>query len=438
MQHGGDNGGSHRSSAQVFLYLFSLLASAPVLAQEGSLWSFDASSSIIAQARSAKVRSEWTNPDNQVYQLPQHLWQLAVRPEIKLSRAEGSDLTLILRPRFEFEEQRRTRRTEVYKRVESSSRTFVSEAYVASAFADGWQAVVGLQNYQWGPAELASPSNPIFRDLGLDKLGFFETRGKFLLRANYSPDGQTSLVVLVEPAANGEDRPAFEETFQRRALVKAEYSDATQTDYLGLILAAASYEAASLGFYGNFEALPGLSFYGDLLLHRPDIWYPSLSPADEGFVLGRPGSRAGARYTTAIIGGRYVAENGSDLRLEFFHDESAWTRDERSLGFFALASETSARNVELFTKPGSLLPGRDFVYASFRTAEWGGNKPSRFSLRGIRSSSDESRSAIANIDTSWNDHIVLNLGVQVNEGRTTGELSQGYSSLVYGGGSWTW
>lgn len=406
---------------------------------DAASWSGASSYALTGLYKQARVREEWTNPSNQVYQLPESLWEASIRPDFKLQGDSG--WSLVARPRLRYEREVRSTPTPAFAKEASDTDAFVSEAYLACEPHAAWQAVLGLQNYQWGPAELASPSNPLFRDLGLDKVAFYETRGLALARLNFTPHPQNSWVLLVEPSENGEERPAFAEEFNERIVLKGEYADATQTNYLGWVLAAGRGQGSSLGLYGNWEPelTPGFTIYADLMLQNsPLVWYPSADPFAANFTKGRPEQAGKTTERTLVAGLRYVTEGGSDLRVEAFHDSSAWTREERKNAFLTLAAHPEARTLSLFTKPGSLLPGRDFIYASLRIPEWGWRRKQTVSLRALRSSGDQSWSGLVNLDQQTSDHLTLTAGLQLNRGRTTGELSQGHWQLFYAGGSWNW
>lgn len=409
-----------------------------LMSGRAAAWQLDSSTALIGLYKSGTVRDVWTNPDNSLYQLPHSLWEASLRPDFKVQGESASSLTLVLRPRLRFEEAARSGSLSAYKRRESETEAYVSEGYLAYQPSDAWQLVGGLQNFQWGPAELASPSNPLFGELGLDKIAFYETRGKTLLRINYAPSATQSWVLIVEPGENGEDRAAFEESFHERVLLKAELSDASQTHYLGAVLAAAREEGSAFGLYGNWEALEAFTVYTDLLFRRdPRVWYPGSDPFAEGFGLGRP-EQASRIQGSGVFGLRYVSESGNDLRFEIFHDSSAWTREERKRAFLTVFSQPTARTLDLFGRSGSLLPGRDFSYLSFRVPEFGWRKKQTVSLRALRSSSDGSLAGLALIEQQSSDHVTLAAGLELRQGQDTGELSQGYQHLFYAGGAYNW
>ena len=77
------------------------------------------------------------------------------------------------------------------------------EVYVAWRPFDALAITYGLQNFQWGPAELVSPSNRVFHETGVFRDPLYSVRGKHLLRANVSVGRQWSLVALAELSHNG-------------------------------------------------------------------------------------------------------------------------------------------------------------------------------------------------------------------------------------------
>lgn len=403
--------------------------------RRGPSWKMDNSLTILQSVTQGENIEEKVNPENRVYQLPSTVALTEVRPEIIANR--GRRYRFTLRPRLQIEQSLRERETPQHERNENKTKAFVNEAHFAWTHSAEWMSVTGLQNFQWGPAELISPSNPIFREIGLDKNYFFETRGQSLVRINYSPSGQLSMIALLQPVSNGEVRPAWDRKFHRQAALKIEYSDETQTDYIGLVVAGAEEDRIQEGLYAHYEVFPGFTAYFDFMV-RPGsrAYYP---------VVDANGARFEQNYLatseinhTAVVGLRYVTESAWDFRLEGFDDTTGWTLEERDNARLILAAAPTEDNFEIYTNPGTVLPGTRFAYGSLRIADIGPQNRMTLSLRVLHSLSDDTEKQALNIDGFVTDHFTMTFGFSNASGPLDGELTQGYRWTAFLAGGYTW
>ncbi|RYZ58955.1 MAG: hypothetical protein EOP07_05485 [Proteobacteria bacterium] len=133
-------------------------------------WTFEQSYKLLGTVQEGSVAKELTNPNNQFYQLPERSVLIEFRPEIQGSYKRYK---LVLRPRASLLDDFRNVPPlnpappgyQSPKDQDITSEAYLNEAYIAGTPSGKWQYVFGLQNFQWGPAELASPSNPIFREM---------------------------------------------------------------------------------------------------------------------------------------------------------------------------------------------------------------------------------------------------------------------------------
>lgn len=396
-------------------------------------WVFDRSYRLLGTYTASEIIKEKTNPDNAVYQLPTSSYLTEFRPE--LIGSFDSNYKLVLRPRAYAQVDNRKEETDLYKRNETESKFFVNEAYFAVSPSEEWQVVLGTQNYQWGPAELASPSNAFFRDFGLDKTYFFETRGRAMVRVNYSPTAQLNVVIMGEPTDNGADRPQFDRKFHKQVLAKVEYSDASQTNYIGLTATTAEADRPQFGSYGNYEIATAFTAYYDLSNRvGSKTFYPLIDASGADF--RQTLYDDDTRYTTAVIGFRYVTERAWDIRLEAFNDQLGWTQKDREDALLVFFNNPDARKVNLYLAPGSFFPGREFLYASIRIPDWGWKDSLTFSLRNFHSLADNTGKLQATLDTFLNDHLVASTGVTYSTGPEDGQLTQGFLWQSYLSAAW--
>lgn len=397
-------------------------------------WRFESSYKILGTATESQVIKEDTNPDNAFYQLPIRSLLTEFRPE--LTGSFRGLYKLVLRPRAYVQEDFRERESTYFKKEEVTSKAYVNEAYFAGNPSSTFQYVIGTQNYQWGPAELASPSNPIFRDLGFDKTYFYETRGRAMIRVNYSPNGQTSIILLGEPTDNGADRPEADHKFHKKTTLKIEYSDESQTNYIGFTLSVMEEDRASQGAYGHYEIAPGFTGYFDLLSRIGSRnWYPLVDASGARFSQNLLSDDK--RSNTVLLGFRYVTERGWDMRLEGFYDEGGWTLEQKDLGKLVLFSAPTVENANLYVAPGSFFPGQKFIYGSIRVPDWGYKDSFTFSLRNLHSLADNTEKLQATLDTFLNDHLIMSTGITVASGPKNGQLTQAYAWQAFLSAAWT-
>ena len=397
-----------------------------------SLWTFDLNLTMIGTLSTASVIGGSLNPANDMLALPSRQLSFEVRPDLKARYA--SDATFVLRPRMTVTQDSTHQSSGTQQRT--SNDTYVNEGYVAVSHMSNLQSVTGLQSYQWGAAELASPSNLFFRDLGLDKNYFYETRGQSLVRVNYSPDIGSSFVLIDQPIDNWAKRPVAAGEFHPKSLVKWEKADATQTNYLGLVLSSVKQGAPHYGVYGNWELVTSWTAYADASTQRgSDVYYPT---ADSSPSFAQTRSNSGRWNSCYLIGSRYVTSHQVDMRLEYLRNEEGWTNAERHQALQIVALDPQPRNVALLQNAGALLPGQSYLYSSVRYAGWGWND--RFTLiwRGIHALGDGSEQLQLNIDGSVYDHIILSGGTSYRIGHEADELVQGVRSTSYGAVAWAW
>ena len=426
---------SLKRGAAAFLMAILDLPWCPGAAAANQGWTFDHTQRLLLTATQSELIAELSNPENQTYELPTEVLSAEWRPEFRL--LSPSKTSFILRPRLRLIDEIRDRESPRHQKSENDSEAYLNEAQLSLYHSQELQSVLGLQNFQWGPAELASPSNPFFRDLGLDKSIFYETRGKSLLRFNYSPSGQSSFIAIAEPLSNGERRPAFEHDFKPRLALKAEFSDASQTNYLGLVFSGSADEGYEQGVYAHYEVLTALTAYFDAAIRQgSEIWHPETDALGKGrFSQSRQNSKD--YNTCSVLGLRYVTLSGIDLRLEWYQDEEAWTGEERDRARWVLGSSPTQTNGELYVKPGSLLPGRQFLYLAARVPDWGWSRDRTVSLRTLHSLSDQTTQAIALLETFVNDHLSVSAAWIQSLGPLNGELTQGYRRSASLSGAWT-
>ncbi len=219
------------------------------------------------------------NPHNRVLLIPQRDLRAELRPDLKLSYRADS---LVLRPRWLASDSRVDERPS----SEATSKLEWSDAYLSITASDHLTLTYGLQNFQWGPTEVGSPSNRIFRETVQMRDVLYVVKGRHLLRLNFSPNGGWTEVFMAELSDNGDQEPIANAAFERKALLKSELADAGGANYAGVVLGVRERSGGWLGEYFNYEVVDGLSFYADASHERGSrAWYPQWNAQQMATVL---------------------------------------------------------------------------------------------------------------------------------------------------------
>jgi hypothetical protein len=378
----------------------------------------------ITAAGAASSRGSPVNSGNRVLQVPAGGGQTELRPDLRLEYATA--LTAIARPRF-FIKVQRAETADGWQSERSETIAEWIEGYATWRVSDRLAVSYGLQNFQWGPAELLSPSNRIFHATGFYRDPVYVVRGRHLVRVNLSAGRQWSAVLLAEVGDNGEAPFVAGEPFEPKAQAKVEYTS-PGGDLYAAVTAGASQR--SRGWFGEYVTVPlfaGLAAYADAV-HTVGrrAWYPVPDPIF-GARFDQSGMETRALRTTALGGLRYSFVNGNDLRLEYLFDEGGWTKDQLALAErAALASLAvgSRAGIERFLDPGSELLGRELVYASLYFPDLPPGERLNVQARYLYSLTDGSGTAFVTASYDASDSVVAFLSLSATHGPADGALSR--------------
>ena len=411
------------------------------------------------------------NPGNATFRVPQLVGVTEVRPNLRLEA--GSRLQLVFRPRWRGTiESSWVDGADRRDRAEGTAN--VTELYVSWRVTDTVAVAYGLQNFQWGPAELLSPSNRIFHEVGLFRDPLYYVRGRHLARVNVSAGRQWSLVALAEVGATSEEAFRAGEHFERAGQVKAEFTTSSGESYVGVTAGGRKHETPWFGEYASATLVAGLSIYIDASHQSGSLaWYPvaelGLGPGARGLDAGpaeaghdgspgltaitrgpEPGARSpNARFaqidvgsdrlrTLAIGGLRYAFVNGVDARVEYLHQDAGYDRSELELAPVALASQGTREAVDQWLKPGLEFLGRRLALASIRVPDLAPAKRLDLQVRYLASLTDDSGVAFATTSIEAGDALVLFASVTATHGSVTAEFSRLVRASVVGGAVWSW
>jgi hypothetical protein len=361
-------------------------------------------------------------------QLPNQVATVELRPSLK---ASGKDWKATLRPRV-IGTRKVIPSTGTLARTDLKAKVIVSEAFGTYDATETLSLSYGLQNFQWGPAESASPSNFIFHDNVQAKDSLFETRGKHLLRVNYTPLAHLSEVLLVEPSTNGEQEFEYNEKYSRKVLLKSEYSWAGGSSYAGLVLGWRENFGKSLGEYASTEVLAGLDVYLDANHHQGNLaYYPTSIPTGptSQVTLLTQSRRENPQFSHFLAaGGRYSFGSGNEARLEGIYQSSGYSPEEFLSAWNALIPSSGRQllllptNTQIANQNGLEFPGRRYAYLSFRFPDVLGVQELTIYLRSLWSLQDHSNASYLSAEKSIGEHGNVFGNINVNSGNPATEL----------------
>lgn len=362
--------------------------------------SFEPNTAVWGIATQRKAAEGALNPRNVNFRTPEQTLALEARPDWNLAYG-GVKLTA--RPRLIASRER----------VEAAGRRSVDSGIFlrwSEGFAQ-WQALeslsiaYGLQNFQWGPAESASPSNRIFRDTVQVKDAIYSVKGHHLARATFTPSNSFSEVLLVELSDNGDGEAEAYEAPSHKALLKSELSWDGGAEYGGLVLGWRDRAGAWFGEYLNLEPFEGFSLYADASHQAGTLsWYPAKDSTGRYTVMAQSRRGEGKLRTFLVTGARYAFENGNDWRLEHIFQENGWTSADRARAQAALTSADPIQYILLATRaraafqPGLDFPGRSYLFSSIRFPNVFDVRDWNLYFRFLRSLQDSSSSGYASTE----------------------------------------
>jgi hypothetical protein len=392
----------------------------------------------LSAAQATAPRDTAVNPDNAVLRIAQASAQSELRPDLRLER--GGDLLLVARPRLLLQGSK-ARAAGAWQEEERDATVTWLELYGQWRVDDRLTVAYGLQNFQWGPAELVSPSNRIFHETGFTRDPLYAVRGKHLVRVNLSRAQALSAVVLAEVEPNGEDPFVAGAEFDPKGEVKVEWSAGAR----GYVGATGGGGRRTRGFFGEYGALSltdDLSLYADAV-HQAgsEAWVPVELPGGAaGFVQA---DRLRGLRTLAVGGVRYTFRGGTDLRLEYVFDEAGWDRGRLALASRAAAyagapTPAGAAALAAWLRPGFELLGRQLAYASLTVVDLPPARRTKVQARVLTALEDGSAAAFVTTSVDVADSVVAFVSAAATDGARDAALSRLVRGMALAGAVVSW
>jgi hypothetical protein len=408
----------------------------------------------LSAASTTAYRDTAVNPANEVLRVPQASAQTELRPDLRIELGDEL-LRVVARPRLLLEGSR-ARTAGVWRAEETDASAEWLELYGSWRVSERLTVAYGLQNFQWGPAELLSPSNRIFHETGFTRDPLYAVRGKHLVRVNLSAGRAFSAVVLAEVRANDDAPLVAGEPFEPKAEAKLEWSAPGGRGYVGVTGGAGQRSRGFFGEYGALSLTDGLSVYADAVHQAGSrAWYPVLLPVPGAIVIDAPtiempafrqsATRAGLR-TLAVGGLRYTFADGADVRLEYLFDEAGWTEAQLALAARASQPDPTSASPEAaqayavahYVSAGFELVGRQHAYASVSLPDLPPSKRLKLQARVLRALEDRSTAAFVTASLDATDSLVLFASAAATDGVRHGALSRLVRGTAVLGAVFSW
>ena len=315
-------------------------------------------------AQKNQVADSIINPENQVLKVAVGEYHLDLRGEFKWRSEEKQ---LVVRPRFLGHQSNieLNNKTE----VEAKGQADLTDAFYENYWTPKLSTTLGLQVYQWGPAEFLNASNPLYHFNPRQKSAVYKEKGQILLRFNFSPSMQSNYIFMFQPVSNNEAEWIAEDTFTPKFLLKYEKTGKKATNYFGVVAGSEEKNNIFFGEYFNFSFFEGFSLYTDMKHAQNRInFIPEVNGALVNLV---PETHSEAQWPTlAVFGARW--EDTYDVRLEYIYNGMGLSESDLNLAVASVSNFTNPaypQNLGRFLKPGLELLGQNYLYVSWRVSD---------------------------------------------------------------------
>ncbi len=315
------------------------------------------------------------------------------------------------------------------------SKLDITDAYVEELVTQKFSYTLGLQVYQWGPAEFSNSSNPFFHFNFSNKSFFYKEKGKALTRFNYQINDNLSTSFIAEPISNNEALWREHQDFNPQFMLKTDWV-LTSQNYVGFVLGKNEETNNYFGEYLNFYLSESSSMYFDFRHEQGSAAYHP-KKSQWGYTELTQDKDNHDFKSIGTVGLRFEASNW-DYRLEYFYNQPGYNKDEYSTALASTHQLSPAiiNNIKRFAKPGLELYGQQYLYASVRATDFLNIKELSGYLKYIHSAQDSSAAIITdlekNISDSWTGYIEYTQYL----GDDTSELSLQQYWQAFAGAKW--
>ncbi|MEY4066144.1 MAG: hypothetical protein RIR26_2352 [Pseudomonadota bacterium] len=370
-----------------------------------------------------------------------------VEPVFKMSAGRG--FLLHARPRFSLENQR-YKNAAGQQGFENSIRADAGETFATWSPSARFSLTVGKQNFQWGVAEMASPSNWIFRSTKnadtLLRTPQTEVDTRDSLRFNLSWGQAFNVVLMAE--YEPEDQTLRRDFSGRRVFLKPELAWNAGADFLGIVIGGA--EKKSEPFFGEyflFNMTDSFSLFADFSHQRgsgalrPVVPsapvsepLPPLSSALASFEQSRFSSK---KFThEGVLGIKYNFTNGAEVRLEGYYNSAGLSLEE--IEIVEKMESASSPSTVLFFDLGQEYRSQGAILFAARPVGFDTKRKWNLFGRYLKPIIDPVGVYMVYSEYAVSDSAVLFLGVAGTHGRKISEVALPFRTAVTLGQKYVW
>ena len=376
---------------------------------------------MVAFSTFQQLKYDGLNPNNLALKLPEKHYGLDLRPEWLIQYERLSRLTL--RPSFYLEQKEWSYNEALPREKSARVRPDLIDAFVEIASTPTTKWSIGLQNLQWGPADLLNVSNPLSHARNRVRHILAREKGRVQARVSYTPSLQTNWSLTSELSAVPELDIQAEQKFSPTSFLRWERFSTAGTSYLGMSAGVEAPNRPFVGPYFSWMLVEGFSFYTDMrFTQRSRYFRPSMTTFNMEFVeKGTPASQG-------LVGFRW--EGLLDFRVEAYHHADGYSKEEyeQALYLIQLPLSTQSQNFERFAKSGLEFLGKNIGLVSLRYPQLFGWSDVTWNYRHLRSLMDDSRVHSSGLEFPLGANAQGVVQVQLPEGRKEHELSSLTSS----------
>ncbi len=358
------------------------------------------------------------NSQNSFLKLPDQSQTLEIRPEFQWQLTEP--FSLVIRSRHLLQ------RTQIPQSTQQDQTTLLgfsdlTDLYFSLQASDKTSFVVGLQNYQWGPAEILSPSNIFYHFKNDQRSYYYKEKGRALLRANHSLNENTQLTFISEPTDNRTQNWVAEVDFKPQSAFKIERQLSTPVDLVAFVIGNSGPKGQYVAGHFNYSIQETYSFYVDTKLEQNGSYY-KISPANSNLVLSTTASNNSTK-ALSVVGFRYEAE--FDFRQEFILNEAGFGQSDWSKAMLAITtlSPSLVANLNRFNRSGLELLSNSYSYTSIRFPDFGQSNQLHASTRLLKSLVQDSSVLQLNLEYDFSDAVVVSSELLIPMGKKNTEFN---------------
>ncbi len=259
------------------------------------------------------------NPQNRFAQLPDKGMIFTLKPDMLFVYDQW-----LLRAKPRLEVEYKTFKINETRTDTSDKKVEIIEFQMQRQLSENLFASYALENLQWGPSFLYSPSNPFFRDNGKkDMVRDLEGKGflKLILVQDFS--WSTSLIYNT-------DKGGFNESdFEKTLALKIDYSG--EQGYAAIILSHTDHKETRVGAFGGTTLSDAVIIYGETSLQQGSLaLFPVAVQGPLTWEMDAVKKDENTLYATLLAGIGYTFESGDTMTFEYLYYGQGYDSEEAS------------------------------------------------------------------------------------------------------------